>query len=323
MHEQLNEFKLINMNARLYDPILGRFVQPDNEIQAPANIQNFNRYSYVMNNSLNYTDPSGQWIHLVIGAVVGGIINVAVHWNQIMSSPNPWATGAIAFGIGAAGGFVAAATFGAGVAAVGGMGAATMAQIGVIGGTSALAGDMVSNGLNHIYFGDPLRTPKEQAMIFATGAALSMVGKGISDALGPKKPLYPEQMQRQEVKLSDAVKEASDESLMPTKMSGPNQNPIPIDDGPKLLNVDKKLQVDRLVFHDKKVEFQVSNMSRSELMSKLTDFTQSTNNSNLYYGPNKETIMLYNSIYNQGGGIPTLQYNNGNGYIRYFTFTKP
>jgi RHS repeat-associated protein len=59
MHEQLDEFKLINMNARLYDPILGRFIQPDNEIQDPDNLQNINRYSYALNNPLRYTDPSG------------------------------------------------------------------------------------------------------------------------------------------------------------------------------------------------------------------------------------------------------------------------
>ena len=59
-HEHLQQFGLINMNARLYDPALGRFLSPDPYIQDPTNTQNFNRYSYVLNNPLKYTDPSGE-----------------------------------------------------------------------------------------------------------------------------------------------------------------------------------------------------------------------------------------------------------------------
>ncbi|MBV5343882.1 hypothetical protein JZU68_09900, partial [bacterium] len=45
-HEHLSQFGLINMNARLYDVALGRFLSPDVYIQAADNSQNFNRYSY-------------------------------------------------------------------------------------------------------------------------------------------------------------------------------------------------------------------------------------------------------------------------------------
>ena len=47
------------MNGRIYDPTLGRFLQADPFIQAPSNSQSYNRYSYVLNNPLSYTDPSG------------------------------------------------------------------------------------------------------------------------------------------------------------------------------------------------------------------------------------------------------------------------
>jgi hypothetical protein len=47
------------MNGRIYDPTLGRFLQADPFIQAPSNSQSFNRYSYVLNNPMSYTDPSG------------------------------------------------------------------------------------------------------------------------------------------------------------------------------------------------------------------------------------------------------------------------
>lgn len=59
-HEHLPWFGLINMNARLYDPAVGLFLSPDPIVQAPDNTQNFNRYSYCLNNPMRYTDPSGQ-----------------------------------------------------------------------------------------------------------------------------------------------------------------------------------------------------------------------------------------------------------------------
>jgi hypothetical protein len=47
------------MNGRVYDPYIGRFLSPDPLVQQPGNLQNYNRYSYVLNNPLKYTDPSG------------------------------------------------------------------------------------------------------------------------------------------------------------------------------------------------------------------------------------------------------------------------
>jgi RHS repeat-associated protein len=52
-------FGLINMNGRVYDPYLQRFLSPDPFVQEPGNAQNYNRYSYVLNNPLMYVDPSG------------------------------------------------------------------------------------------------------------------------------------------------------------------------------------------------------------------------------------------------------------------------
>jgi RHS repeat-associated protein len=71
-HEHLWEYNLINMNGRLYDPTLHRFLQPDNDIQDPSNTQNFNRYGYCLNNPLKYTDPSGEnWLNdFIAGAAI-------------------------------------------------------------------------------------------------------------------------------------------------------------------------------------------------------------------------------------------------------------
>jgi RHS repeat-associated protein len=62
-HEQLDDTGLIHMNGRIYDPELGRMLSPDPFVQVPEYSQNFNRYSYVLNNPLNTTDPSGySWL---------------------------------------------------------------------------------------------------------------------------------------------------------------------------------------------------------------------------------------------------------------------
>ena len=58
-HEQLDQLGLVHMNARLYDPITGRHVSADPTIPDPADQQAFNRFSYVLNNALAYTDPTG------------------------------------------------------------------------------------------------------------------------------------------------------------------------------------------------------------------------------------------------------------------------
>jgi len=49
------------MNGRIYDPVIGRFMSPDFLVQAPANLQSYNRYAYGFNNPLAGTDPSGQF----------------------------------------------------------------------------------------------------------------------------------------------------------------------------------------------------------------------------------------------------------------------
>jgi RHS repeat-associated protein len=59
MHEHIDEMGIINMNGRIYDPLIGRFMSADPYIQAPSDLQSFNRYAYVRNNPLNKTDPSG------------------------------------------------------------------------------------------------------------------------------------------------------------------------------------------------------------------------------------------------------------------------
>lgn len=61
------------MKGRLYDPELGRFIQADDLVESDAT-QGLNRYSYVLNNPLSLTDPTGhlstrQWVAIAIAVV--------------------------------------------------------------------------------------------------------------------------------------------------------------------------------------------------------------------------------------------------------------
>jgi RHS repeat-associated protein len=58
-HEHIDVVCLINENARVYDPAIGRFMSPDSEESDPYNPQNLNPYTYVDNRPLTLTDPTG------------------------------------------------------------------------------------------------------------------------------------------------------------------------------------------------------------------------------------------------------------------------
>ena len=73
-HEHLDAFETINMNGRLYDPTIARFLSPDPYVASNTFTQDYNRYSYCRNNPLLYTDPSGE--SLILAAVIGGAFGV-------------------------------------------------------------------------------------------------------------------------------------------------------------------------------------------------------------------------------------------------------
>jgi len=54
-----DDLDLIDMNGRVYDPVQKRFLTPDPVVSNPFFSQSYNRYAYVLNNPLRYTDPSG------------------------------------------------------------------------------------------------------------------------------------------------------------------------------------------------------------------------------------------------------------------------
>ena len=91
-HEHLDWFGLINMNARLYDPALGRFLSPDPYVQAPDFSQNFNRYSYCLNNPLKYKDEDWKVVLFTLfNAIKDLVVNTFIKsWTQGI---NAWTDG--------------------------------------------------------------------------------------------------------------------------------------------------------------------------------------------------------------------------------------
>ncbi len=127
-HEHLAELGLIHMNGRIYDPVIGRFLQADPIIQAPGNAQSHNRYSYVMNNPLSLTDPSGfSWWTKHRRQVVGIVAGI------LTAGAATWAMGAYA------------TLYGSTVFATAGMASTSMTGLGMA--TAAAAGGFASGGI--------------------------------------------------------------------------------------------------------------------------------------------------------------------------------
>ncbi|WP_288444082.1 RHS repeat-associated core domain-containing protein [uncultured Chryseobacterium sp.] len=164
-HEHFMEVGIIHMNGRLYDPLLRRFLNADENIQDPFNTQFYNRYGYVVNNPLMYNDPNGEFAWIVVGAVIGGYFtgakangsynplkwNWGATWGKIAMGAAVGAfTGGVATAVGSAslaaatayginggllGGAIAGASGGAVAGAINGFATAVMFGEDVIEGT--------------------------------------------------------------------------------------------------------------------------------------------------------------------------------------------
>ena len=177
------------MNGRVYDPFLARFLSPDPLVQAPGYGQNFNRYSYAFNNPLKYTDPDGEFAHLIIGALIGGTINWLANGADFS-----W-QGLGYFGVGAAAGALSAG-IGAGIGGlVGGAGSfsfsvANSLSVGgffpgmAIGASAGFTNGFVSGTGNSLIAGNKLGSALGNGMKMGiiqggTGALLGGIAGGI------------------------------------------------------------------------------------------------------------------------------------------------
>ena len=155
-HEHIEETKLIHMNARLYDPSIARFLSADSIIPDMYDTQAFNRYSYVKNNPLKYTDPSGhswlskafkkitKYMNIVITVLVVAVVTYLT-----------WGVGTAAFaaaGSGMTGSIAAGAAMGS-----------------IAGFTGGVVGTMVNGGS----WSDALKAGLRGALVGAISGAIA------------------------------------------------------------------------------------------------------------------------------------------------------
>lgn len=164
-HEQLDHLDLIHMGGRVYDPTIARFVSADPTLQYPLLGQNYDRYSYVLNNPLRFVDPTGFGLFDFIediGNAIGGLVSGVGKWLE-----KNWRTVVV----------VAVAVV------------VTVASAGTLGPVAAgmLAG-AVSGGLNAALYGGDLSDIMRGAIFgAATGAAFgaaSQFGSYIASSYG-------------------------------------------------------------------------------------------------------------------------------------------
>ena len=76
-HEHLDNLGLVHMGGRVYDPDIGRFVSADPFTSGVTTSQMYNRYAYVANNPLRFTDPTGySWFSDFVGGVANFVEGV-------------------------------------------------------------------------------------------------------------------------------------------------------------------------------------------------------------------------------------------------------
>ncbi|MDL2262666.1 hypothetical protein LJC11_04085 [Bacteroidales bacterium OttesenSCG-928-I21] len=82
--------KFLNMNGGMYDPVISRVLSPDNYVQNPDNAQNYNRYSYCLNNPLKYWDPTGMLVDKYFDELGNYLGDDKVGYNIRIISQSQW-----------------------------------------------------------------------------------------------------------------------------------------------------------------------------------------------------------------------------------------
>ncbi len=172
-HEHLPEFGLINMNARLYDPVTTRMLSPDNVLALPYTTGGHNRYLYAMGNPMKYTDPSGDSpiAPILIGMAISGAFNVGLQYADNGGDLNNfnWGSFAVSMIAGGVGGGMSAGLTAAGI---GGFynGAITGASTGLI---NSVGMGIVNNNLS-------FKSVASQTILGAgIGGLVSGIGAGL------------------------------------------------------------------------------------------------------------------------------------------------
>ncbi|MGJ4945586.1 RHS repeat-associated core domain-containing protein [Bradyrhizobium sp. HKCCYLS1011] len=161
--EELSVAGLVHLNGRVYDPLLARFTSPDTITESPFSTQGWNRYSYVGNDPLTFTDPSGHcflgcfWN--AIGKAVSSAVKAVTHFFQtnaiaraILQIGATILLNAVLPGIGFAGMSLAVASAAGGAMIATGLSGGNLGQVlkaGFIAGVTAAAFFEVGNLTGH------------------------------------------------------------------------------------------------------------------------------------------------------------------------------
>jgi RHS repeat-associated protein len=181
--EELSVAGLVHLNGRVYDPLLARMTSPDPTVTDPSNPQGWNRYSYVGNDPLAFTDPNGfSWLSEFFHSVANFINSIPILRSIVQIAATIFLNAVLP----GAGTLVTAALAAAGGAAIAnglsGGNLASMLKSAAISGLTAIAmfgvGEATAHGLD---FRSPDFNP---GMYAANVAGHAAVGCGSSLASG-------------------------------------------------------------------------------------------------------------------------------------------
>ncbi|WP_326981079.1 RHS repeat-associated core domain-containing protein [Chryseobacterium sp. MYb264] len=177
-HEHFMEVGIIHMNGRLYDPLLRRFLNADENIQDPTNTQNYNKYGYVMNNPLMFNDPSGEYFvagfflayiaPVLWGAILGTAVAGGLYIIKSLISGN-WSWNGFARSL-----LMGAITGGATAGLLGGMSASGFNGAVIVGSMNG----GIAGGIDALFNGQNFFTGMYRGAVF--GAATAGIVNGIS-----------------------------------------------------------------------------------------------------------------------------------------------
>ena len=187
-HEMLDDFGLVYMNGRLYDPSLARVVSADPLVSEADDMQGFNRYGYVSNSPLVYTDPSGFSREDNEYPTDGAFTDQQQRASQLqrveVTGPRLRTPASSASALGA--GFLSMGTRGSGLSAFGVSPQVMRGGVAVPGGTglrpSSLSSTMTRFGAVGLLLSAVLTSPEEIAILQAAE------DKKAQEALGADRP---------------------------------------------------------------------------------------------------------------------------------------
>lgn len=182
-----NDIGLIYMNARYYVSGIGRFASADTIVPDQTNPQNYNRYSYVLNQPTIGVDPDGHCYPVctaVLGGLIGGIAGGVTYYATTPAAERNFSDASLAVGVGAVGGALIGT--GVGIAAAGTVttvaaasSTATASTMLISAGTGTVVAaetNMIMNGITGSSFD---RTD------FALGSATATLEGAAAPGLGP------------------------------------------------------------------------------------------------------------------------------------------